>query len=249
MKIECVTVCVNYSDFLAWTLPANAGQFDRMVVVTRDDDHQTQRLCQYYGVKCVPVKIEGTINKAKLINEGLKHLSKDEWVVQLDADIYLPPKTRHVLQHVHLDKEAVYGIDRLMCNSFEEWIQFLSAPNLVYHDWIFTEANIFPVGTRVVQHYGLGYLPIGFFQLWNPKMSGIMEYPTEEDFYDRTDVLFAKMFGPGKRRFLPDIVSIHLDSLHSTMGKNWKGRKTPQFKLPPTNPSGSAPTTVEPKRR
>ena len=40
MVIEAITVCVNYSDFLAWFLLSNAKLFDRLVVVTDTQDRK-----------------------------------------------------------------------------------------------------------------------------------------------------------------------------------------------------------------
>ena len=59
---------------------------------------------------------KGVFNKGKGINEGLAILAKGGWVVHLDADMWLPPQTRLLLQQAKLDKSMVYGIDRsAMC--------------------------------------------------------------------------------------------------------------------------------------
>ena len=51
-RIEAVTVSSNYSDFLAETLPHNLRHFDHYIVITRQDDAQTQQLCRKLGVEC-----------------------------------------------------------------------------------------------------------------------------------------------------------------------------------------------------
>jgi hypothetical protein len=53
VQIEAVVVCVNYSDFLAYTLPANRSQFNNMVVVTDTKDEATVAICNKYNVRCV----------------------------------------------------------------------------------------------------------------------------------------------------------------------------------------------------
>jgi len=49
MRIEAVVVCVNYSDFLAATLPKNIELVDRLVVVSHYEDRATHRLCDKYS--------------------------------------------------------------------------------------------------------------------------------------------------------------------------------------------------------
>ncbi|MBO0951208.1 hypothetical protein [Fibrella forsythiae] len=94
-KIEAVTVCVNYADFLVQILPHIRGLFDRLVVVTTPADRYTQQVCEYYRVECIQTDAfydDGAVfNKAKGINAGLARLEMDGWVVHLDSDIYLPP--------------------------------------------------------------------------------------------------------------------------------------------------------------
>ncbi len=90
MKLEAVVVCVNYSDFLAWTLPNNKTFFDNMVVVTSSKDLRTQKLCEFWHVKCVVSDVcyesGAEFDKGKMINVGLKALDGVGWVVHLDAD-------------------------------------------------------------------------------------------------------------------------------------------------------------------
>ena len=117
-KLEAVSVCVNYGDFLAQTLPHIHHLFDKLVIVTTPADRYTQQVCEYFRVECVQTNAfydDGAIfNKARGINAGLAKLSLDGWVLHLDSDIYLPPWTRSILDRIHLDEGAIYGIDRLI---------------------------------------------------------------------------------------------------------------------------------------
>lgn len=234
MKLEAVIVCVNYSDFLAHTLPSTRNQFNKLVVVTDHNDLETKKICEYYNVQCIQTDVfyenGDAFNKGKGINEGLKHLDLDGWVLHLDSDIYLPPQTRSILETLPLDSSKIYGADRLMCPNYEEWQKFLDVPGPIQDSWIFVHLTKFPVGVRICEYktYHGGYEPIGYFQLWNPSASGITEYPTEHGFADRTDVLHCKKWPRDKRELLPEIVTIHLES-ESGIGLNWKGRITRKF--------------------
>ena len=238
MKLEAVIVCVNYSDFLSQTLPNNKSLFDKMVVVTDLKDEKTKKICDYYNVECVQTdefyRNSSTINKGRGINEGLKKLDMDGWVLHLDADIFLPPLTREILGNIEpeLDKKGIFSIDRMMCPTYEAWINYINNPSLLHEGWIFIHTSIFPIGVRIAEYKGEGWEPIGFFQLWYPKTSGITEYPSEHGAIDRSDVLFAKNWSRGNRHLIPEIICIHLESEAlnlSQMGKNWSGRKTKLF--------------------
>lgn len=238
MKIEAVMVCVNYSDFLSHTLPYNKQHFDRMVVVTDLNDERTKKLCEYHNVECVQTNEfyanSDIINKGRGINEGLKRLSKDAWIVHLDADIFLPPLTREILQNIEgdLDKNGIYGIDRMMCPTYEAWAKYISNPSPLHEGWIFIHTTAFPLGVRIAEYKSKGWEPIGFFQMWYPSASGIYEYPNEHGAIDRSDVLHAKKWERKNRHLLPELIAIHLDSENldlTEMGKNWRGRKTKIF--------------------
>jgi len=238
MFLEGVIVCVNYSDFLSYTLPFNKTIFNHLVVVTSPEDERTQKLCEYYNVECVVTdeftKNGDPFNKAKGINAGLNKLSKKDWVIHLDADIYLPPLTRGILERISLDENNLYGIDRMMCPNFESWIDFISSPRETHTGWVYIHPTVFPMGVRIGEYMSEGYEPIGFFQMWNPKVSGVYSYPEMHGAADRTDVLFAKKWKRRNRGLIPEIIAVHLDSENSTideMGKNWNGRKTSYFGL------------------
>jgi hypothetical protein len=236
MYLEGVIVCVDYADFLAHTLPHNKVQFDNLIVITNLQDIRTKELCEFHNVRCVQTDVfydnGNSFNKGKAINYGLSLLENKRWVMHLDADIYLPPLTRSILEKLPLSPKKIYGADRLMCPSYESWMDFMGRPKPIQEGWIYIHLNAFPMGVRVAEYNNVnaGYEPIGYFQLWHPKGSGAFGYPTEHDFCDRTDVLHCKRFPRKHRELLPEIVVVHLESEGIvSMGKNWQGRKTKLF--------------------
>lgn len=232
-KLEAVVVCDRYHDFLRCTLPYNKFLFDRLVVVTSFEDKETQRICEFYHVECVKTDVlqsrKKQFCKADGINEGLAKLSLDDWVVHMDADIWLPPQTRILLQRAGLAKRMVYGIDRFIVKGYRQWDEFLERPKLQQEADSWVHLGAFPLGTRVMQAHAQGYVPIGFFQLWNPKVSGINRYPDKHTDAGRTDLLFAMQWPRGLRGFIPEIVGYHLESVDSGFEANWKGRTTAPF--------------------
>lgn len=236
MYLQAVTVCVNYSDFLSQTLPANKSHFNHLIVVTTPEDKDTQKVCEYHNVECLTTneftKNGDPFNKAKGINVGLQYLSKHDWVLHIDADIYLPPLTRGILERISLDKKNIYGIDRMMCPNFDEWSKFITKPRPTHTGWVYIHPTIFPMGVRIGEYMSEGYEPIGFFQLWHPNTTGVKLYPETHGAADRTDVQFAKLWPRSNRVLIPEIIGIHLDSEDSNldqMGKNWNGRRTKTF--------------------
>jgi hypothetical protein len=130
MKIECITICVGYADFLREVLPHNLAHFDDYLVVTRFDDHATRSLCRELGVECRSTDLfnkEGdAFAKGRAIDWGLGFLRRDGWVCHLDADIYLPPMTRHWIEASEPDEQCIYGCDRVNCVGYDSWRRFLA---------------------------------------------------------------------------------------------------------------------------
>lgn len=176
---------------------------------------------------------DGKFRKGAGINDGLAKLSCDGWVLHLDADIWLPPLTRILLQTANLDKKMVYGIDRFNVHGFEQWQRFLERPRLQQENGAYIHAGRsgLEMGTRVMQHHMSGYVPIGFFQLWHPQTSQIKQYPEGHTTAGREDILFSNKWDRGARGFIPEIISYHLESDDSHFGINWGGRKTSPFRM------------------
>ncbi len=233
MRLEAVVVCVDYSDFLAATLPINVRFFDRLVVISTPDDYRTEVVCDCVGVELIKTDVfnkeKGEFCKGKGINEGLSRLLMSDWVVHLDADIVLPGNTRRSLEKAELDPTCVYGIDRFSCRSYEDWCRYSAHPRPVLQHDTMVHPWLFPVGTRICRGQYGGYLPIGFLQLWNPKGSDVFSYPENHTRADRTDVLFSLNWPRRKRILLPEIIGIHLESEQAPSGANWSGRTTKKF--------------------
>jgi hypothetical protein len=242
-RLEAVTVCVDYADFLAETLPHNVRHFDDYVVVTRQDDRATQQLCRELGVECRVTDLmhfEGdAFAKARAIDYGLAYLRRDDWVVHLDADIWLPPMTRQWIDWAQPDPDCIYGIDRMNCVGYDAWQKFIDQPMkrqhqhthhcLTHPPFDVAHGLPFPMGSRIsLRQYG-GFVPIGFFQMWHGGRHPDRRYPLRQGSAEHTDVLHALQWPAAKRRMLPEIIAVHLESEKGTMGANWKGRSTKPF--------------------
>lgn len=232
-SIEAVVVCDKYSDFLVQTLPHNKFIFNNIVVVTSYEDKETQRVCEYHHVMCLKtdelMSRKGEFHKGKGINAGLAELKMDGFVVHMDADIYLPPQSRILLERMGMDPTFIYGIDRFNVRGYKSWAKFMSMPKLQQECDAYIHMNSFPLGARLMHNFAGGYLPIGFFQLWNPSASGIYKYPEEHTSAGRGDTLFAEQWPRSRRALLPEIVGYHLESTDASMAANWSGRTTAPF--------------------
>lgn len=234
MKIECVVVSVNYGDFLSVTLPTNRSLFDKMVVVTSPEDERSRLLCEFWHVQTVVsdacYRDGSKLNKGAMINEGLRALDGDGWVVHMDADIFVPPLFRHIFERLELDEDGLYHADRLMCRDWKDWMRFWMRPVLINEANIFVHPRPFPLGVRLAKtEYG-GFLPLGYFQCWNQGRKKIT-YPEQHTDVARTDIQLARLFSRRHRHLLPEVFLIHVETpgIFATMGQNWQGRTTPEF--------------------
>jgi len=237
MYLEAVVVCVNYSDFLAYTLAKNVELVERLVVVSHYDDKATHRLCDKFSVDCIKTDVfhdDGDrFNKGRAINLGLANLRHDGWLMHLDADIMLPHRFRHALHMAKLNKDCLYGADRLNSVSWDNW-ERNKARTIPQHAYRFmvTPQPEYPLGSRLL-HLEYGYCPIGYFQLWHS--AARRNYPIVCGSAEHSDVLFAVQWPREKRVLLPEFFVYHLESEVVRMGTNWDGRATKTFGPPGTN--------------
>jgi hypothetical protein len=238
LLIKAVTTCVNNADFLAHTAPLNRVFFDRFVVVTAPEDKATQRVCKAWNVECVVTDAFrshwGDFHKGAGINKGLEklHIQPHDWLLHLDADVILPGSFRHSLEVARLDPSMIYGCDRIEFKSYAQFQAWYGNPTPL-RDNMFVDVSHVEgarIGTRVAFDHHHGYLPIGFFQLWNA-VSKHLRYPEGHTNAGREDSLFAAEWPRAKRGFLPEVMVYHLESEDAPMAVNWKGRQTKPFAI------------------
>ncbi len=241
MNIEAVTVCVGYDDLLQTVAPYNIPHLDRWLIVTHPKDEKTREVCRRFSLECLLTEeggdgSDGDFKKGRMIERSLQHLSADGWRLHLDADIVLPNRFTHLLESADLKKETVYGVDRIMVRSYEDWVKlqnsgFLTAP----HDY-HCRVNIpdgYSIGTRWATLH-TGWCPIGFFQLWHSSTDEwrgvrIKPYPQNHNTACRTDVQHSLQWDRKKRELIPEFLVVHLESEQCPKGTNWNGRKTKRF--------------------
>lgn len=242
--IEAVIVSVGYADFLQATLPFNAGLIDRIIVVTEPQDEQTRWVCNRYNVECILSEDgkrhtrNGTgFNKGRLIERGMQHCSDEGWVLHMDADIALPHRFRHLLELADLQHDTIYGCDRFMVKSYEDWKRVKQSDFMNGGGWDFHCRTSFPpgfdIGTRWT-HPQMGAVPIGFFQLAHSSQiewRGIRSkpYPANHSSACRTDIQWALKWDRHKRANISEVIVAHLESDDVAKGANWKGRSTKWF--------------------
>jgi hypothetical protein len=216
-------------------LPHTLPLFDRVLVVTSEKDYETQETCRrlscpYYATN-IMYKDGDVFNKARAIDFAIGYTRYNEWMVQLDADMYLPPMTRKWLEWRTMDEECIYGIDRVHCVGYENWKKFEKDSDYYIQFDYMCRIHIpkqFPVLDRIaIRDYG-GYIPIGFFQMWHCKHG--RRYPIALGSAEHTDVLHSIQWGENKRVLIPEIVGTHVTPVMMPLGSNWKGRdKMPRF--------------------
>ena len=207
---------------------------DDLVVVTSPADQRTRDLCKAYGANAVVTTVMHDHGRrfslGAAVDAGLRALPLSDWALVIDADIVLPGRFHRTLDHLRLEREKLYGIDRVHCRGWHTWRRFISTPRQIM-TWEVPFLRDFPAGARI-QLDGHGYLPCGFFQLWNAGATGYRDYPIHENgTAEGSDMLHAARFPRQYRELIPEIVGIQLetDTAADPIGVNWAGRRTAEF--------------------
>jgi hypothetical protein len=238
MFIEAVTVCVGYDDFLTAVAPYNIQHLDRWLIVTKPSDEGTREVCRRFDLEVLLSDDGGSkdFQKGKLIERGLQHLSASGWRLHLDSDIVLPGKFKQLLKAADLNEDTIYGVDRIMIRSWEEWLKFQESGFIQNSHDYHCRINV-PQGFNFGTRWGTldtGYCPIGFFQLWHSNSDEwrgvrIRPYPKNHNTACRTDVQHALQWDRKKRSLIPEVIVTHLESEKCPKGANWNGRTTKNF--------------------
>jgi len=243
MKLDIITVCVDYADFLAVTLP-EAMKHGRVTVATAPKDLATIELCKHHGVACVVTDAwyqDGDpFNKGAGINAALEARKPEGWLLSMDADIVLPPAPRNGTPIAQLDKQCMYGARRLECERMDRWEECLREGN--YFDLPLSPLprigkNGRVWGSRPTRN------PIavqGYFQLWHYGERPYKLYEWRDA--RKCDVSLALKFKDRERKLIPwpKYQVIHL----GIRKKNWRGRLTETWSTC-TIPSGDLERAAE----
>jgi hypothetical protein len=229
LRLEAVTTCVGFDDLLDITLELNHPHLDTMIVVTAHDDRKTQLVCRKHGARCVQSdlfrKNGRHFNKGAAINAGMDYFQYHGWRLHLDSDIALPPNFRRVLfNHSHLERNTLYGADRLdVVAADRHGLRHRVLNHLQHTAGCIVHA---PPGSAIGARYVdalRGYCPIGFFQLWHS--SAQKPYPYSLGSAEHDDVMFASLWPESHRKLLPSGFVYHLCARQPRWGENWDGRR------------------------
>ena len=231
-RLEAVTVCMGFDDILDYTLERNMPQVDTMIVVTSHEDTKTQKVARKHGAIVVQTDLHKKngrkFNKGAMINAGFDYFQYHGWRLHIDSDIGLPGNFRRVLMnHTHLDRSCLYGADRVDVIGVEEWDFAHKVPQ--HHDGIFVSSAINRrPGARLINRLN-GYVPLGYFQLWNA--SAQKPYPFSLGTAAHDDMMFSCLWPESQRRLLPGVIVHHLCAAAPKLGENWDGqRRQPRLK-------------------
>jgi hypothetical protein len=239
--IHGVVVSDGYADYLDIALTHNRADLSHCVVVTSPKDKDSQKVAGKHN--CILIvtddgrKDGGEFNKGLLIERGLQQLPSSGWRVHFDADIVFPGNFRQRLGAVGLDKQCLYGVDRMNVVGEGAWQKVLDSgwthAGFQYHHFLTNTIDRADLGSRIV--YGEhGWIPIGFFQLWHAEAeyTGIYRtrtYATGSSSAVHDDVQFGLRWDRKHRVLIPEFLVAHLVTEESKYGANWKGRKTRRF--------------------
>jgi len=205
IKVNVIIVSVDYNDVLPITLESIPSLFN-VTVVTSPNDTICQEICKGFEVNCIVTERmyedNAFFNKGKAINEGLKSIQNPDWILLLDADIYLQSDFKDLLNS-NMDINTLITCKRLIIKNGEDFIKWKNGED---------------VG-KMERSKGYGY-----FQLFNANCQSNKKFFYSEDYTDASysDLEFRDRFKIKKEL---NTYVIHLGETN----QNWSGRITEKF--------------------
>jgi len=215
--MNALTVCVNFHDYLAITLPRNARFFDEYVVATTHEDTSTHELLVGVSALYTPAfhDAECAFNKGRAIAEALSFagdLCGDAWWCILDADIVLHPNFADAIEN--LEPGNIYMPRcRRQCNDPLTMVEYADQPPLWDNLPEMPEMRMETHG----RDGGAGYCQI--FHTSDPVFATHPWYPTDWPDAGGCDTEFLEWWPPRKRVRL-DCEVLHLGKEYT----HWCGR-------------------------
>lgn len=188
MKIEAVTVCIDFADKLKQVI-SNKNKLDRWVIATHTSDNDTINLCIENNIEYIcsdRVFDNASFAKGRAINDALEILDKDDWLLHLDADQLLPKNFRDIIVSECNDTTKLYGCKR------ED-----SSGKIM--DYGQKQVTWSVRGGKIRANRKQLILPIGYFQLWHSSIR--KTYFENSETGDKDDMTFMNYW----LRMSPDI--------------------------------------------
>lgn len=202
------TTSINYSDYLAATLPYLKAAVDRVVVITAPHDYATREVaaCQGAETLCTNAFFRNgaVFAKGSAINVALQAYREELencWLLHVDADVIVPKRP----ETSQLATDILYGAQRVPIIGEEGWRRFQQT------------GRVRACSSRRITK------PIGFYQLWHS--SNWQDYPEASDNASWDDMEFIKRFQ--RYRVIEHVYHLQTSDLQRRC--NWNGRVSAVF--------------------
>lgn len=207
--ICAITVCIGYAQYLRVTAMHNRALFQRWVIVTSQDDLNTQNLCMELGLEMVAVAhsappFQAATNKAWYIDEGRRRSADHAgWYVIVDADTVVSEQVASNIGLACLSPGMLYGCwGRIFARSQDE-VAWLA------QRWYLAAPQAMPI---------IGYFQMFHSSVTTPYAKSLGSFvPGFSEAYD--DVMFRHQFAPSRQALIPGYC-VHLGQANT----NWRGR-------------------------
>ncbi len=180
--LECLIVSVGRARELNICLKNNLRHFDSAMVLTTEQDKETQRVADLHGAS--QLVTDAFYHGGNNLDVGLPYsiamsrLRWGEWVLIICADIILHGNFSWYLSRLHLDRDMIYGCDRINLNRLEDIEKMV------------TDSLDGPASTT---EWGFGYFQL--FHLGSKHLKGRDPiYPSNRD-HTLSDFFFRRQFG------------------------------------------------------
>ena len=182
MRIQGLTVCVDYAEQFAMSIEIWRNNLDDLIVVTTERDTDTINLCNKHGVKyhCTNAfyEFDAKFNKGRAMSEAFDtmDLGSDDWVLFFDSDIIPPSTIKSDIKKCNPISGKLYGAPRTQFGSTNEQKSI--------------DINTPPIHFRTKRQ-----LPVGYFQLFHSQDINAKIRPVMDTFYSSaamSDVTFSE---------------------------------------------------------
>ena len=194
MKIDTVTVSIDYSDYLKKII-SNKELLQNWLIITHKDDNKTIKVCKDNKLNYIfskKIYDNAQFAKCRAINEGLDYLKPKSWILHIDSDVLLPEDFNKVLLEKVKEKDTIYGSRRFDEKGNDSSI-LMGLPHKGYS--------------------------VGFFQLWHSSEKNRYTDPGYKNV--EGDVEHDRSFK--KRKILP-LHIIDVQEYRNNKKENWSGR-------------------------